>query len=237
MDIAVILTRSCMQDFIPQDHGSWIVGAGVSCGKLARTAALSGYRDAAFFCGIPGTLGGALAMNAGAYGGETWQYVDWVDILTFEGALIRYTPQAVQVSYRQVVLPEKGYFVRAQLTFKEYYKESQQPVIAQWLKHRASTQPIGLPSCGSVFKNPYPLYAGALIEGCGLKGYRIGGAEVSKKHANFIINIADASSQNIKDLIAHIQACVIERYAIALVPEVIYIENILGHDTVHLNTV
>lgn len=222
---AVVLSRYLIQDITMQSEGCWIIDAGVSCAKLARTAALQGYKDAAFLCGIPGTIGGALAMNAGAYGGETWSFVDWVEVILRDGTIERLYPQQVQVAYRHVLLPHKAYFIRAQFTFKDHYASSQQSVIAQWLKHRAHTQPIGLPSCGSVFKNPYPQHAGALIEACGLKGYSIGGAQVSLKHANFIINTGHATAQDIKNLIKHVQATVLSQSNILLQKEVVYVSS------------
>lgn len=196
LSIAVIDSRSFLQDFIREDHNSWIVGAGVSCAKLARDASRSGYKDAAFFCGIPGTIGGALYMNAGAFSGETWNYVSWVDML-IDGEVCRLTKDKFSISYRKVIPPKQGFYLRAKLSFSDASDVNQQHLIAELLEKRSRTQPIGQASCGSVFKNPYPFYAGHLIESSGLKGYKIGGAEISNKHANFIVNVDNAKASDV----------------------------------------
>lgn len=223
INLAVILSRSFLTGMEKVGPGVWQVEAGVSCAKLARVAACAGYRDAAFFCGIPGTLGGALRMNAGAFKGETWAHVDWVEMLTLQGEVVRFYAKDFIVSYRHVIAPIQGYYLKAQLSFADLQPESQQAMIALWLAERAKTQPIGLPSCGSVFRNPYPQYAGALIESCGLKGYRIGDAEVSNKHANFIVNAGQAKAQDVLELMKHIRSTVMQVHGISLVSEVIFV--------------
>lgn len=206
------------------DVETWEIEAGVSCAKVARIAAMQGFRDAAFLCGIPGTLGGALAMNAGAYGGEMWQVVEWAEGYAHDGTYHRFQASDLEISYRSVIFPKPIILTKARVRFRDPRGESQQFLIAQWLAQRSQTQPIGLPSCGSVFKNPYPNYAGQLIEACGLKGMRMGGAMVSPKHANFIINAHGASSADVKALIKHVQACVMDRFSIMLEPEVIILK-------------
>lgn len=225
IDMAVILSRSFLKESRQTKQGTWEVEAGVNCAKVARDATVQGYRDAAFFCGIPGSIGGALRMNAGAFGGETWSYVQWVEILSLDGEIIRYYPHDFDVSYRSVIMPTQGYFVKACLKFSDHTEHSQQPMIAKLLSTRAKTQPIGQPSCGSVFRNPYPNHSGALIEASGLKGYTIGGAQVSQKHANFIINIDHASAMDVLSLMSHIREVVKRDHGVSLVHEVLYVSN------------
>lgn len=222
---AVVMTRSFLKNIARSARHSWTVEAGVSCARLAREAASCGFKDAAFFCGIPGTIGGALRMNAGAFGGETWRHVDWVDMISSRGLCERYTPSDFRIGYRSVTLPAEGYFIRAQFSFFDHEAESQQARIADHLARRAATQPIGLPSCGSVFRNPYPQHAGALIEASGLKGRVIGDAEISKKHANFIINRGNATAGDIRALVQLIQSTVQDTHGISLIAEFIDLQN------------
>lgn len=194
--------------------------AGVACAKAARAAARAGLTGAAFLAGIPGTMGGALAMNAGAFGGETWEVVESVTTIDRQGELRRREPAEFDIAYRQVVRPGEEWFVACTLVLDHGDVEAEQVKIRALLDRRAATQPTGLPSCGSTFRNPPNDFAARLIESCGLKGFRIGGAEVSPKHANFIINTGDASANDIERLIDHIRAEVASRHGIALHPEV-----------------
>ncbi len=194
--------------------------AGVSCAKVARAAARADLVGAAFLAGIPGTMGGALAMNAGAFGGETWAIVCALTTIDRGGRMHRRTPDQFQVGYRQVVRPVEEWFVDCTLQLHRGDGAAEQAAIRAMLARRAATQPTGLPSCGSTFRNPPGDHAARLIEACGLKGVRIGGAEVSPKHANFIINTGSATAADIEALIAHIQRVVQERFGVALQTEV-----------------
>ncbi|MBC8210969.1 MAG: UDP-N-acetylmuramate dehydrogenase [Gammaproteobacteria bacterium] len=193
--------------------------AGVSCAKLTRFCQQHNLDGAEFLAGIPGTVGGALAMNAGAFGSETWQFVESVEMMDRQGNLFEREAASFAVSYRSVDLAKDEWFSAGVFSFP--IKLNDKPsVIKPLLAKRNSSQPIGLPSCGSVFKNPEGDYAARLIEACGLKGFCIGGACVSEKHANFIINDDQASASDIEKLIGYIQREVSEKHHIQLQTEV-----------------
>lgn len=197
--------------------------AGVPCAKLARLCEREGLAGGAFFAGIPGTLGGALAMNAGAFGGETWAQVTRVEVMNRAGARFWRDAAAYEVGYRHVVTPVPGeWFIAAEWRFESADEAALTGPsrVRELLARRAATQPLGLPSCGSVFRNPLGDHAARLIEAAGLKGVRIGDAEVSTKHANFIINRGQARAADIEALIERIQAAVWSRFGVELVPEV-----------------
>ena len=196
------------------------VEAGVSCAKLARFCAQHGLVGAEFFAGIPGTVGGALAMNAGAYGGETWSKVVSVETIDRYGQRHRRTPEDFDITYRTVVSDREEWFVSARFSLAAGDPEASTHKIKQLLRKRAESQPLSLPSCGSVFRNPVNDHAARLIEASGLKGYRVGGASVSEQHANFIVNDADASAADIEQLIIDVAKKVFSDYGIDLQPEV-----------------
>jgi len=195
-------------------------GAGVACAKVARFTARAGLTGAEFLAGIPGTMGGALAMNAGAFGGETWLLVDAVQTLDHQGELHQRSRADYQVSYRAVNGAENEWFVSADLQLKPGDSTAAQSRIRSLLERRSATQPTQQPSCGSVFRNPPDDYAARLIESCGLKGKQVGGARVSEKHANFIVNLGSASAADIEALIRYVQEQVQHRHGIQLQTEV-----------------
>jgi len=195
------------------------VEAGVACARIAKQCVKWGLGSAEFLAGIPGTLGGALAMNAGAWGGETWRHVIEVEVLDRRGARRTRKPEDYEVSYRHVRGPENEWFLAAQLQF-ERKPGTNSDAIRELLEKRKETQPIGEWSCGSVFVNPRTDHAARLIESAGLKGYRIGDASVSGKHANFIINHGAARAADVEALIAHVQKTVLEVHGIELHTEV-----------------
>jgi UDP-N-acetylmuramate dehydrogenase len=186
---------------------------------LAKQCIKWGLGPAEFFAGIPGTLGGALAMNAGAFGGETWNHV--VSVATLDRAGVRRERSASEyrVSYRHVEGPEDEWFLGAKLRFEQRPDVSSDD-IRLLLARRKATQPIGEWSCGSVFTNPPGNHAAKLIDTAGLKGFRIGGARVSEMHANFIVNDGHATAADIEQLIAHVQRTVEQVHGIRLTPEV-----------------
>ena len=203
--------------------GSGLVqaGAGLASAKIARFSAKQGLVGAEFLSGIPGALGGALAMNAGAFGGETWELVRKVAVIRRDGSIIERTPDEYQISYRTVVAPEADeWFVGAWLQLKEGNSEEAMQRIRTLLEHRANTQPTQQPNAGSVFRNPPGDYAARLIEACGLKGHSVGGAVVSEKHANFIVNSGDATASDIEQLIAEVAMTVKQKQGIELIREV-----------------
>ena len=185
------------------------VDAGVPCAKVAKIAAKHFVVGAEFFAGIPGTMGGALAMNAGAFGGETWQHVVAVQVINRQGEIAWRHPSEYQIGYRFVTGHVDEWFLAVRLCFKRGDQEQANLRIKELLRLRSATQPIGLPSCGSVFRNPEGKYAAELIEASKLKGMRVGGAEVSIKHSNFIINLGSATAKDVETLILHIQQTVL----------------------------
>jgi UDP-N-acetylmuramate dehydrogenase len=194
--------------------------AGVPCARVTRQCASWGLGQAEFFAGIPGTMGGALAMNAGAYGGETWNFVRSVDVMARSGSCRTRRAAEYQVGYRRVAAPANDeWFLAAELEFGPADPEATGAVRAL-AQRRKQTQPLGEWSCGSVFTNPSGDHAARLIESANLKGFRIGGAVVAEKHANFILNEGGASARDLEELIAHVRATVERVHGISLVPEV-----------------
>ena len=211
--------------------GSIYAEAGVASPKVARFAAKHGYADAEFLAGIPGTVGGALAMNAGCYGGETWRHVARVEIVTRAGAIEVEPASAYATGYRSVRRADGGapgcVFTAAWFAFPQGDGRAARERIAELLRRRLATQPLNLPNAGSVFRNPAGDHAARLIESCGLKGYAIGGARVSEKHANFIVNPEGrATAADIEAIIAHVREKVRGETGVDLEPEV----QIIGED-------
>lgn len=195
--------------------------AGVTCGKLAKFCAREAKQGAEFFAGIPGTLGGALAMNAGCYGAETWDVINSVTTINRRGELNKRDAAAFIASYRHVDMPVAGeWFVAAWLNLKAGDAHESAQKIKDLLATRLASQPLNLPSAGSTFRNPAGDHAARLIEASGLKGYIIGGAQVSEKHANFIVNIGGANALDIEMLIKHIRETVLAQQGVALQQEV-----------------
>jgi UDP-N-acetylmuramate dehydrogenase len=215
----VIAVQDALGDIEDLGDGVVSAGAGVACTILARYCVRRQLGPAEFFAGIPGTVGGALAMNAGAFGGETWQQVKSVEVMDRHGEVHARGPDEYEVGYRHVSGPQDEWFLGAHFIFTEYYDTSMDKV-RSLVNERREKQPLGLPSCGSVFRNPPGDHAARLIETAGLKGHAMGGAVVSEKHANFIINQSDASAADIEGLILHVQKVVLEKHGIQLIPEV-----------------
>lgn len=193
--------------------------AGVACARVAKFCMQRDLVGGEFLAGIPGTVGGALAMNAGAFGGETWERVASVETIDRAGRVRTRTPADFEVAYRHVHGPEGEWFVAATLQLEAGDGAAAAEKIKAMLARRSATQPVGKPSCGSVFRNPPGDHAARLIEACGLKGLGMGGAVVSEKHANFIINSGDATAADIEALIGHVQRVVAERHGVVLQPE------------------
>jgi len=202
---AVICTSGMSREIERMDETHVRAAASVPCATLARRCVRWRIGPAAFFAGIPGTVGGALAMNAGAFGGETWERVRGVQTLDRAGVLHDRERAEFKVGYRSVAGPPGEWFFSALFEF-ERLRADEAAAMKELLEKRSATQPLGRPSAGSVFRNPPGDFAGRLIERAGLKGFCRGGAMVSDKHANFIINTGDATARNIEDLIADIRA-------------------------------
>ena len=196
------------------------IGAGVSCVKAAHFSAKHGLEGIEFLAGIPGTIGGALAMNAGAYGGEIWSYIKEVETINRKGKREIFEKDKFDINYRSVSISENEWFIACKMKLEISTRTVVSDRIKKMLSERADGQPLGQLSCGSVFRNPTNQHAAKLIELCGLKGKKVGGAVISDKHSNFIINTGNATSLDIEKLIEFIQACVYEKYDIKLIPEV-----------------
>jgi UDP-N-acetylmuramate dehydrogenase len=231
----VIATQGCLKELMLIDELTVRAEAGVACGQLARFCARLGLTGGEFWAGIPGTVGGALAMNAGCFGGETWESVVQVECLNRQGELNIRKPDAYRIGYRQVegVLNDhldehKEWFVAGIFRLKKGDKEESLARIRTLLHQRTTTQPTNEPSCGSVFRNPPGQYAAQLIQSCGLKCMRIGGAEISEKHANFIVNKGQATAADIETLIEYVVEKVQQEKGITLIREVRILGQHLG---------
>jgi UDP-N-acetylmuramate dehydrogenase len=243
LDATVVLTHGALRESgvvgtDPKGRTLLDVEAGVPAPKVARMAARLGLSGAEFLAGIPGTMGGALAMNAGCYGAETWDFVVSVTTLDRAGRLRIRTAADYDIGYRHVALraadaverpgaeglaplePEPEWFIAARLAFPAGSQEQSLQRIRDLLARRVASQPLGQPNAGSVFRNPAGGHAAQLIEACGLKGARVGAAEVSRKHANFIVNLGGATARDIETLIGQVQARVLQERGVALVTEV-----------------
>ena len=220
----IIVTHAAL-DTLELADGLIHAGAGVTSPKVARFAATHGLAGAEFLAGIPGTVGGALAMNAGCYGGETWRHVARVEVLARTGAVTVETPSNYSIGYRSVRRADGSVpatlFTAAWFSFAPGDGRVARERIAELLRRRMATQPLNLPNAGSVFRNPPGDHAARLIESCGLKGFSVGGARVSEKHANFIVNPdGQAKAADIEAIIAHVQSTVRAQTGVELVPEV-----------------
>ncbi len=216
----VVLTQGRLTGLQRLDGARVRAESGVACAKVARFAAHQGLCGVEFLAGIPGTLGGALAMNAGAFGGETWQRVVEVETLDRRGQLHRRLPGDFRIGYREVRGAPDEWFFSASLALEPGDTQAGQARIRSLLERRAQTQPTSQASCGSVFRNPPGDHAARLIEAAGLKGSCIGAACVSTKHANFIINTGDASAADIERLIERVRETVERASGIRLCTEV-----------------
>lgn len=227
----VVIASRQLQALSQLPTGEIRAEAGVSCAKFARFATALGFKQAAFFAGIPGTIGGALAMNAGAFGGETWEWVKVVKVINRQGECYTREPQEFEVDYRSVKgrkdCQQQEAFVEAIFHFPSKVAKDGLLSIRELLRKRADSQPIGTFNCGSVYRNPPGDHAARLIEACGLKGYRLGDAMVSEKHANFIINCKNARAAEIEQLMGIIEQQVEQQFGIQLHAEV----KILGSST------
>jgi UDP-N-acetylmuramate dehydrogenase len=215
----VISTRKSFNKIELMDKSSCKVEAGISCFELAMYATKNNLGPAAFFSGIPGSIGGALTMNAGCFGSETWEFVKSVEVIDRNGEIYYLDPKEFSISYRSVSFPFPLWFLSCDMVFPD-----RGVTTVEELKilrdSRLERQPLTENTCGSVFKNPDGNHAGDLIERSGLKGFRVGGCAVSEKHANFIVNDKGATARDIETLIKHIQNTVKDRFGIDLDTEV-----------------
>jgi UDP-N-acetylenolpyruvoylglucosamine reductase len=218
----VLLLHGALDELRLEADGTLYAQAGVPGAKLARFAALHNLGGAEFFAGIPGTVGGMLAMNAGCYGSEIWDVTARAQVLTRNGELLERTAQDYDIAYRHVSLhaQQEEWFVGAWFKFPAGDGDVSREKIKELLNKRGASQPLNLPNAGSVFRNPPGDHAARLIESCGLKGRQIGGAQVSVKHANFIVNAGEATAADIENLINEVRATVEKKTGISLHQEV-----------------
>lgn len=210
-----------LQESVPEGICYVTAGAGAMLSRLAMAAGKKGFTGLEFAGGIPGTVGGAVLMNAGAYGGEIKNSIVAADVLTEEGEVKRIEAADLQLSYRHSALMESG-----DIILRAYFSLTVQPKIQifaemeSYKKARQEKQPLEFPSAGSTFKRPTGHFAGKLIQDAGLSGFRVGGAQVSTKHAGFVINEKNATSTEIYELILQVQKTVKEKFGVTLEPEV-----------------
>ena len=219
----VVLMHNVLTE-LRMDGSEVYAEAGVTCAKLAKFTARQYRHGAEFMAGIPGTVGGSLAMNAGCYGGETWKIVKRVTTIDHRGEVRERDAMEFIATYRHVQMasgkPLKEWFVAAWFALAEGAASEAEQKIKSLLAKRLATQPLNLPNAGSTFRNPSGDFAARLIEACGLKGFQIGGAQVSEKHANFIVNLGKATAADIEQLIAHMRATVKQQHGVDLQQEV-----------------
>ena len=216
---AVISTKKSFNNIQLLDRSNCKVEAGVSCFELAMHATKNNIGPAAFFSGIPGSIGGALTMNTGCFGHETWEFVKSIEVIDRNGEIHHLDPKEFSISYRSVSFPFPLWFLSCDMTFPDKGVTTMEE-LKSMRNSRIERQPLTENTCGSVFKNPDGNHAGDLIERSGLKGFRIGGCSVSEKHANFIVNDKGATARDIETLINHIQNTVKDRFGIDLDTEV-----------------
>ena len=197
------------------------VTAGTMLSKAANEAAANGLSGLEFAAGIPGTVGGAVVMNAGAYGGEMKDVIRTVTVLTKEGEKQILTLEELDLGYRHSCIPENNYIVlSAELSLQKADTEQIRTVMADLRERRVTKQPLEYPSAGSTFKRPEGYFAGKLIQDAGLRGYQVGGAQVSEKHCGFVINRGDATARDVRQLITDVQKKVYEEFHVQIEPEV-----------------
>ncbi len=224
----VLLMHAALSELKLEADGTIYAQAGVPGAKLARFAAKHNLVGGEFFAGIPGTVGGMLTMNAGCYGSETWGVVDSVQVIDYIQEIKLYSASDYEISYRHQqrkvgevgVTDSSEIFVGAWFRLERGDGEVSRQEIKSLLNKRIASQPLNLPNAGSVFRNPPGDHAARLIEMCGLKGKTTGGAQVSKKHANFIVNLGNATAADIENLINEIRMTVLQKTGIELHPEV-----------------
>jgi UDP-N-acetylmuramate dehydrogenase len=216
----VIVTQGALHELAQTDPQRVRAEAGVASAQLARYTARLGMTGLEFMAGIPGTVGGALVMNAGCFGSETWTWVKSVETINRCGEIKIRSLQEFEVGYRHVRGLADEWFVAGHFCLQLGDKEKSLNDIRILLEKRSNTQPTGTANCGSVFRNPPGDYAGRLIESCGLKGKQYGGAAVSTKHANFIINESHATSADIENLINEVRSIVENQTGVKLITEV-----------------
>lgn len=213
-----------MDDVAYEEKGTELLveaGAGVMLSGLARQVSSKGYTGFEYATGIPGTLGGGVTMNAGAYGGEISDNLLWAELMDETGAVLRLERDRLKLSYRHSVMMEQPLVVlRAGFSFTKGDAAAITEKVAELSRSRKEKQPLEYPSAGSTFKRPEGYFAGKLIQDCGLKGFRVGDAMVSEKHSGFVINVGHATAADVMTLIRHVQQEVDRQFCVRIEPEV-----------------
>ena len=213
-----------MDDVAYEEKGTELLveaGAGVMLSSLARQVSSKGYTGFEYATGIPGTLGGGVTMNAGAYGGEISDNLLWAELMDETGAVLRLERDRLKLSYRHSVMMEQPLVVlRAGFSFAKGDAMAITEKVAELSRSRKEKQPLEYPSAGSTFKRPEGYFAGKLIQDCGLKGFRVGDAMVSEKHSGFVINVGHATAADVMTLIRHVQQEVDRQFCVRIEPEV-----------------
>ena len=217
----IICLKDCLGGMEQLDETHIRVAAGVTMTRAAVFAANLGLSGLEFAHGIPGTVGGGVYMNAGAYGGEICQVAESVDVMDMAGNLTTYTNEQMCFSYRHSILEDVGgIVVSAVFSLVACPPDEIKAKMKELMGKRSASQPLDLPSAGSAFKRPVGGYAAALIDQAGLRGYRVGGAAISTKHAGFAVNLGGATAEDVKHLLAQVSDIVFEQSGIRLEPEV-----------------
>lgn len=217
----VICLKDCLTGMEKVGETSLRVSVGVTMSRAAVFAAGLGLSGLEFAHGIPGTVGGGVYMNAGAYGGEISQVCSRVWVMSMDGAVTEYTGEEMGFSYRHSRLEwQSGIVTAAEFTLSQKPEEEIRELMRQLMQRRKEKQPLDRPSAGSAFKRPAGGYAAALIDEAGLKGFRIGGAAVSEKHAGFVVNLGDATADDVKRLLEQVSDKVYAASGVRLEPEV-----------------
>ena len=217
----LVLSFGKAAEYVQVEDNSITAGAGALLSKIAAEALKNNLAGFEFAAGIPGTLGGALVMNAGAYGGEIKDVLVSAKVLTTEGAVIELSTEALELSYRHSCIPEKEYIVlEAKIMLEKGEEEAIREKMADFRNRRIDKQPLEYPSAGSTFKRPEGYFAGKLIQDAELRGYTVGGAQVSEKHCGFVINKGGATAADVCKLIADVKEKVYEQFQVEMEPEV-----------------
>jgi UDP-N-acetylmuramate dehydrogenase len=216
----VILLHGGSLDQLTVAQSTVYAEAGVTCAKLAKFSARQHLQGAEFFAGIPGTVGGALAMNAGCHGSETWDVVHHALTIDRAGVVYERSQVDLEIGYRHVGFPGEEWFVAAWFELQPGEAGEAEKRIKSLLAKRMESQPLNLPNAGSIFRNPDGDFAARLIQSCGLKGFQLGGAQVSEKHANFIVNTGKATAAEIEQLITQVHETVVRETGVDLQREV-----------------
>jgi len=217
----LVLSFGKSADILEIDGTRMTIGAGTLLSRAAAEAAKNSLTGLEFAAGIPGTLGGAIVMNAGAYGGEMKDVVVSAKVLTEEGEVVELSLEELDLSYRHSCIPEKNYIVlEATVELKEGEETAIREMMDDFKGRRVDKQPLEYPSAGSTFKRPEGYFAGKLIQDADLRGYTVGGAQVSEKHCGFVINKGDATAEDVLTLINDVKRIVFEKFQVELEPEV-----------------